>query len=444
MDDVAEVIAAHVVEDVDGFLWDWDDVAAAAAALRACSDHPLPHAVSAALWRAVAAADPAAQRKACKLSSTCVGATKENLLALARAARLVGVRTSMRIDALAPRLSSSMPIDEFKQRLAERQAPVGPSCPVAVSAALGVLRLRWRWANSSAVKSAYGAAVDTTSCRSAGAQYRGTRLLLRDVRAAARRVIAAGTDAAACERLRQAAAGHRRAVEQAVASERRSAQAAAARDGRRRELQLAVASAGLPVALLDHSESRAFVLDGGDVAQLIAQMRACVGLLHEAGLVCTEDMVWRSGSAVCCGGLGVGGLLRWARSEVRSHRLADALGARGLAFRGVSHVFCAQYVAGDRDDVEDVVETMDEMRFYYTQTAYAKLLQRPRRRLWDGWGRAFDVDDDDSDSDEFDPIEASRIAKVAALRRLGSVPANSPAYVRRLADVHGVPVSHGA
>ena len=115
MDDVAEVIAAHVVEDVDGFLWDWDDVAAAAAALRACSDHPLPHAVSAALWRAVAAADPAAQRKACKLSSTCVGATKENLLALARAARLVGVRTSMWIDALAPRLSSSMPIDEDRK-----------------------------------------------------------------------------------------------------------------------------------------------------------------------------------------------------------------------------------------------------------------------------------------------------------------------------------------
>ena len=63
------IVAAIVVSGVDGFTWDWDDVACAAAALRTVPGAPFLHAVSAALWHAVSSSEPDIAFEACQNST---------------------------------------------------------------------------------------------------------------------------------------------------------------------------------------------------------------------------------------------------------------------------------------------------------------------------------------------------------------------------------------
>lgn len=63
-----------------------------------------------------------------------------------------------------------------------------------------------------------------------------------------------------------------------------------------------------------------------------------------------------------------------ARKE-REARLVAALRERGLVRRGDSRV-CNEYVATGHRDLELVVDTMDEMRFYHTRTDYIQHIKR--------------------------------------------------------------------
>jgi hypothetical protein len=440
MDDVAKVIAMQVTSAVDGFLWDWDDIAAAAATLHACSRAPLLRAVSAALWRAVVERELEREWQwerelAGRLWVTCVTARKEHLLALARKARLDGVRASMRYA-------------ELDRRLQAEAREVGPFCPVPVRTAYYLLRLRWRWANTSVIRREYGSGLglDLSACRNAGAQFGGTRLLLRDVRAAARAVTGAGAAA-----LQRAAEAHRRRVAEQRELFLRLESAKRECVARRQELEAAVAAEGLPHGLLDSSPARDYVGYPGYEASLtltevLEGMRVFVAVLSEAGLG------WDDYDRCPCApaGRAPADMKHAALAAVRYHRLSAALAERGLRLRGDSSV-CKQYVNGARDDLDDVVDIMDEMRFYYERTAYPKLLQRAPRR-WNDYReyreyrdyRDYDDDDDYSDSDEdavvFDPVAASQAAKTSALRRMRGVPADAPANVIRLASALALPL----
>ena len=421
MDDVAGLIAERVVHDVDGVLWDWDDVAGAAAALGAARGGELLRAVSGALWRAVDGA--LSRRKAVEhatdnspIVSACVGARKEHLLALARTAKLRGARASCRVA-------------ELRQLLEGCDAPVGRACPVPVRTACGVVRLRWRWVCASAAMSAYGlthAQLKRAGCRCAGAQYDGTRLLLRDVRAAARAALAKGE-------LRPGAVLRTRVVLRELATERAVREAREEdQEGRRRALEREVAAAGLPEAMLRCAEAREFVAAGPDAGlqPLLGRMRASAAAAAGEALAWTDEMGHDRD------------IEQGTRRVLRRTRLCRALATRGLMLRHDSTV-CRQYLEGLRDDVDAVVDVMDEMGFFYQHTWYRRVLER-RRPRW-SWHDPYDEDDEDEHhGPAFDPVTSSRAAKVEALRMLGAVPVDAPANVRRLAADIGVPLVDGS
>lgn len=131
-------------------------------------------------------------------------------------------------------------------------------------------------------------------------------------------------------------------------------------------------------------------------------------------------------------------LLRAASMAVRRGRLEAALAARGLRLRQDSEL-CRRYVAAGADGeagLAAVVEAMDEMRFFYDRTDYARMLslrRPPRYGAYGGAGYGAFDDAYDWHGGGYDRLEASRDAKEAALRRMGTVPADAPANVLRLA-----------
>ncbi len=392
-DDVASLVAERVTASAGGLTWDWDDIAAAAAVLRHASP-PFLRALSDALWRAVAAADPETQAKACPLRNTCVGTRKEHLLSLARAARVAGV-------------TSRTPLCQLSKLLNDAgDMPVGSRCPVPIKAALGVLNLRWRWVNASVARKMCRG-VQLEGCREMGAPYGGARLLLRDIRLAVRRV--SGFDDG-CYRSQRLAKINNivRMLERSDVEQRRMA-----------ELVNAIDVHGMPAELARSQAATRFRYRGepATVDMLIAQMQEALDVLQAAGLASRMDWLGED-------------LVASARRAVRREALEEALGARGLTLRADSHV-CRMYIHGTRDDLDAVVEVMDEMRFYYERTAYPRLL---RQRQYHYIGS-----DGDSDEDVDDPVAASQAAKAAALMHAGSVHVTAPSNVQELARRLGIP-----
>lgn len=418
MDDVGDLIAALVADDVDGVLWDWDDVAGAAAAT-AMTGNLVMLGVSRALWRRVERGLSASRtvHRALydsPLASRCVGARKEHVQALARA---------VQVEAAGRRTAKSDMVDA----IGARTSAVGAWCPLPASAALSALQLRWRWICYSVATKAYGLSREQLDrhCASAGAQYGGTRFLLRDVRAVARRLIADGASSVVAATTRKTLDAHSALAAQQAVNDRLCEERAA----RERELAAAMHAAGLPTEMARSSDARRFVQEGEDsgieLARLITRMRACADSAADSGVMMDwSAVVWSFSN-----------LEQATRQGIRQTQLRSALQQRGLTLRRDSRV-CQQYVAGERDDLEQVVEIMAEMKWYYECTDYPGLLERAPRRRW--WDERSDSEDDE-DEPPFDPVAASHRAKVAALRRMGAVPVTAPANVCHLAAEMGVP-----
>ena len=141
----------------------------------------------------------------------------------------------------------------------------------------------------------------------------------------------------------QAASQRRRDVRAA----RREARLEAQRQARREALLAAMAQAGLSVAL-DHPRAVAFVHNG-----------SCGDLLY------SDDPT------------------RVVAFLEREHALRTALAERGLELRDDSRL-CYNYVHRGWGTIPEIVDTMDEMRFYHAHTNYATYRQeiyRKRRHL---------------------------------------------------------------
>ena len=114
---------------------------------------------------------------------------------------------------------------------------------------------------------------------------------------------------------------------------------------------------------------------------------------------------------------GAGALPQNADRVVRELELAEALRARGgMELRADSRM-CEQYIAGVGGwQLLHVVDTMDEMRFFFAHTRYASHYRTTERNLiehlrgWGGYGYVH-LDDDDRN-------ECSVAAKAAALHDL--------------------------
>lgn len=394
MDDVAALIAAKVVNDVDGVLWDWDDVAAAAATLATCSG-TFQSAISGALWREVGTAMSRKQHHS-PLAVTCVGARKEDLLDLARCARVDGVHSKTRVDALRAKLEAC-------------EAHVGPSCPISVRAALGIVDLKWRWINSSTAERSYGLpfGLMASVCRKAGAQYHGTRFLLCDVRNVARYAFDAGgypNRALLKTRDRLLKIAEQMAQYDAKCE---------ARLRRKRGIADALTAAGLPAELVMCTECSDFLsgqTDDTAVPELVESLRACIEEVRAEGLEWPTDVHIS------------------VMQTARNLRLCRALEERGLKLRNDSRT-CWNFIRSGTGSIVELVEIADEMRFFFENTEYNAIMtdkRRFHRRYFGGYSS------DEDDDEPFNSVAASRDAKKQALRRLGAVPSDAPVNVLRM------------
>lgn len=155
MDDVAALIAAEVVRAVDGVLWDWDDVAAAAAAL-SCSG-TVPLALSTALWRELSAAPvlktAAARRmwlrRGCLVSGVVKArVSKAQLCALAQC--------SGACRRACTRGAKQMGKEQLRCLLQDTRDAVGRHVPLQVRDALVARGAMGRWTNAYKVERTLG------------------------------------------------------------------------------------------------------------------------------------------------------------------------------------------------------------------------------------------------------------------------------------------------
>lgn len=155
MDDVAALIAAEVVRAVDGVLWDWDDVAAAAAAL-SCSG-TVPLALSTALWRELSAAPvlktAAARRmwlrRGCLVSGVVKArVSKAQLCALAQC--------SGACRRACTRGAKQMGKEQLRCLLQDTRDAVGRHVPLQVRDALVVRGAMGRWTTAYKVERTLG------------------------------------------------------------------------------------------------------------------------------------------------------------------------------------------------------------------------------------------------------------------------------------------------
>lgn len=108
--------------------------------------------------------------------------------------------------------------------------------------------------------------------------------------------------------------------------------------------------------------------------------------------------------------------------------LIAALQKRGLSLRDDS-VLCNQYISGNRDDLQHVVDTMFEMDWLYKNTRYGQIYREFVREI--RYERRYSHEYE-TDEEESDPIEVSKMAKSEAVREF------KKKYPKR---IHEIPVT---
>lgn len=466
--DVAQLIANRLIDALDGVQWDWDDIARTAAALTLASGRaaaPVLAEVAQCLWRAT---DDALSVKGTVsgilhnevISSAAYGKTLGPLRTLARAAGL-SVRSPATIASLRAALRDP----------AVATRAVGPHCSIHTSLAQELLDLCGRWITSTHAAKVYGLSkeyLEAAGCRSAGAAYGGTRWFLSDVRRAARALIAEGdvsvrAAVAKTAKSLQGSGGvpYWQKVRERITREEQE------REHFRRERERAsqllkvmsdeTGVRGLLAELLSQTvDAKQYTETGSDAAleAMLDAVRTLCEALHHAGFDAPFDS-FHSNFMPRLYSFSLS--RRWAVSElqqrfVREVHLKLALQSVGLRCRSDSAV-CEQYVTGARDDLQEVVEIMREMNWFFNETDYGNIRSgMGKRRRSHYYFRDFDSDwgdssDGDEDFEEYmpptDPVALSQQAKVSALKALASkrpIPSSAPINVLRLAVQLGLRV----
>jgi hypothetical protein len=399
-----------------GPAWDVHDVARAAATM-ASMGNDFCSGLAAELWRQVDewVAEHAADHEGVMrviattgcVPTGCSVPSRKGLLAVARSVGLRG--------------RSTMSCAKLEEGLRAISGHVGPHCPVPVTTALAVTRLGERLINSSAAGKLYD--LDRLAFREAHKVRgcpgdRGERFVFHEVRADLRRTGKVQATPALASQQARVTCEHVRRV----------------RDRTRR-------------AQLERELKAQGIADGGTVKSL-AQMRMPEILMYveaerddpevlEAAVVAAlryqhrEDIERQRERQ------------RQVARDERRAVLEAALAHHGLRLRSDSRV-CHAWIETGQGNVQDVVETMLEMDWFFQHTDYSRRIgaalqaYRYERNSW-----RLDSDDDDAEfhAPVWNAASQSALAKREALRALkGARPIGAalPRNVKRLCDAVGV------
>lgn len=389
MEQTSSIIASTVVAAVDGVTWDWDDVAAAAAAL-GCISHPFVQSIATHLWLLledeVLAHGDVPPPIPCSIS----GKIRDRLRAVCRAA---GIKNA----------SKDTYRDLHDRLVAHGDRPIGKSCVLSTRAARQIAtRLAPRcvtWTTASRFLKLQRGQLEAAGCRAIGAPHGGTYFVLRDVRALLRRKhLTSQATQQAIEQLRSKFAS--------TVSDTCHARKRQARIEKLREI---VRANGWNERAVSLPEAKAFIDGTGALDAASAAMGAFAAFVQQHAFSAEDVAAVREVDLDDFGRM------------LRHKQLRSALATRGLVIRQDSEV-CSRFVAAG-GDVNEVVEIMDEMRFYFTETHYSQHLR---------WERGRHIYNDH--------VTTSAAAKAATLKARGWVPPTAPARVLQLAATLGVPV----
>lgn len=376
--DVATVVAKYVAESVDHVQWEWDDVAFAAASLACASKHGVLQDVSKSLWRLTDAYMDAPDGVFVGLTCYRAACSGKDLRPLAKLARIPW----------------RVPIGQMTDALERNEEQVGKHCPIRFKNAVKVRKLSMLMLNKSDITRDVfipSAVVTRSDAHSKGTAHGGTMYRWRCIRGLLRSQPQLKD---AVEKLRLRVFDLKGQLKaQKRAEEEASARAARARE-QREKVDVAIREAFGPGS---HEWLKHCYLEGKTEEQAVA-------------------------------------------AAARTKGLWDALRAKRLELRRNSRV-CSDYLAGRRDDMAEVVNIMEEMDWYFKNTRYGRYMRRQHEDYRD---LRWDAIRDGYESDEygaFDPIDASRRAKLMALRHVhgqGRRFAYLPERVAHFAQANGI------